>query len=218
MEWPLLAGLPSQVRENFLGLARHRTFERHEIICHAGDPADSLHLVRGGRLAVQVALPSGAAAMINLLKPGDYWGELALLRPDGQRTATISALEPAETLVVTASAFRRLCESQPAVERTLVVMLANRVDELSQRLLEAMYVGLDRRLYQRLVDLSEAYATGAGAGVVPLTQTQLADLTGGTRPSVNQILQGLSDEGIVELSRGKVVVLDVERLRAKGRS
>ena len=155
--------------------------------------------------------------MINVLKPGDYWGELALLRPDGQRTATIAALEPAETLVVHAAAFHRLCQARPEVERTVTTMLADRVDELSQRLLEATYVGLDVRLCRRLLELSETYTTGAAAVVIPLTQTQLAELSGGARASVNQVLQRLADEGIVELSRGKVVVLDLSRLRARTR-
>jgi CRP-like cAMP-binding protein len=215
MDWPLLAALPEDVRREFLGVARRRSFARNEVLCHAGDPADSLHLISSGRLAVRVSLASGDAAMINVLKPGDYFGELALLSSDGHRTATIAALEPAETLVVTASAFHRLCQAQPAVERTLTTLLGHRVDELSQRLLEAMYVGLDRRLYRRLVELCESYATGDGPVVIPLTQAQLADLTGGTRPTVNQVLQRLAEQGIVELSRGKAVVLDVARLRSK---
>lgn len=215
MEWPLLAGLPEDVRREFLGVARRRVFARNEVICHAGDPADSLHLVAQGRLSVRVSLASGDSAMINVLKPGDYFGELALLSPDGHRTATIAALEAAETLVVTASAFNRLCQTHPAVERTLTTLLGHRVDELSQRLLESMYVGLDRRLYRRLVELCESWGESDGPVVVPLTQAQLADLTGGTRPTVNQVLQRLVDQGVVEVSRGKVVVLDLARLRAK---
>jgi CRP-like cAMP-binding protein len=215
MEWPLLAAVPDDVRREFLGVARRRSFGRNEVVCHAGDPADSLHLVSSGRLAVRVSLPSGDSVMINVLGPGEFFGELALVGAEGHRTATITALEPAETLAVTASAFDRLCRAQPAVERTLSTLLAHRVDELSQRLLEAMYVGLDRRLYRRLVELCESYQDGEGTVVVPLTQSQLADLTGATRPTVNQVLQRLVDQGIVEVSRGKVVVLDGDRLRAK---
>ena len=212
---PCCRALREDVRAEFLGVARRRSFARNEVVCHAGDPADSLHLIISGRLSVRVSLASGDTAMINVLRPGDYFGELALLRPDGHRTATITALEPAETLVVTASAFHRLCQAQPAVERTLSTLLGHRIDELSQRLLEAMYVGLDRRLYRRLLELCDSYASGDGPVVVPLTQAQLADLTGGTRPTVNQALQRLVEQGIVELSRGKVVVLDVPRLRSK---
>jgi CRP/FNR family cyclic AMP-dependent transcriptional regulator len=215
MDWPLLATLTETERREFLALGRRRTFARQEVVCHAGDPADALHLVTEGRLSVRVSLPTGDTAMINVLGPGSYFGELALLRPDGHRTATITALEATQTLAVTASAFHKLREARPTVERTLTALLANRIDELSQQLLEVMYVGLDRRLYRRLLELSRVYAPGEGSAVIPLTQSQLADLTGGTRPTVNQSLQKLVDQGILAVSRGKVEVLDLRALRAK---
>ena len=216
MEWPLLASLPEAERRAFLDLARRRAWSRNEVICHAGDPADSLHLVTAGRLSVRVSLASGDTATINILRPGDYFGELALLSSDGHRTATVTALEDAETLVVSGSAFHALCAGWPAVERTVATLLARRVDELSQQLLEARYVGLDRRLHRRLVELCDDYgADQEGPVVIRLTQAQLGDLVGATRPSLNQALQRLVDQGIVSVSRGRVEVLDEARLRSK---
>ena len=60
------------------------------------------------------------------------------------------------------------------------MLLGNRIDELSQRLLESMYVGLDRRLYRRLDELWATYGDSDGPVAIPLTQSQLADLAGGT--------------------------------------
>lgn len=218
--WPLLASMPATERRRLIALARPRTFDRGDIVCHEGDPADSMHLVADGHFAVRVSLSSGDTATVNHLGPGDYFGELALLRPDGRRTATVTALDPARTLVLTEVAFRRLCEEHPAVHRALAVLLADRVDRLSHDVLELLHVGLDRRVYRRVHDLALDYrdtATGAGdagAGpvVVPLTQAQLADLTGGTRPSVNQALQRLVREGVVTLGRGRVEVHDLAAL------
>lgn len=218
--WPLLATLGDSERREVLGLARRRHFTRNEVLCHAGDPADSLHLVERGRLSVRVSLDSGDTAMINVLGPGAFFGELALLNGTGRRTATITALEDATTLVIGTAAFHRLREQHPAFERTLSTLLGHRVDELSQRLLESMYVGLDRRLCRRLLELCAQYADGqdSAAVAVPLTQAQLADLVGGTRPSVNQALQRLVDQGVVALSRGRVEVRDVAKLRARAGS
>ena len=220
MEWPLLAGLSDLERSDVLAAARRRRFARNEVVCHAGDPADSIHLVVSGHLSVRVTLASGDTALINILGPGGYFGELALLRADRHRTATVTALEPAETLVLGASAFRALCARHPEVERSMTMLLADRVEELSQRLLESMYVGLDRRLYRRLVDLVDKYAgddgeADGGPVTIPFTQSQLADLAGGTRPSVNQVLQRLVDQGIVSVGRGRVEVLDRSRLAVK---
>jgi len=217
MEWPLLASLSEEERSEFTGLARRRTFARQEVVCHAGDPADSLHLVVRGRLSVTVSLPTGDTAMVNVLGPGSYFGELALVGVDAHRTATVTALEPTETFAVPASAFRRLRESHPGVERAMTTLLADRIDRLSGRLVEAMYVGLDRRVTRRLVEVGEMYAESDADGclVVPLTQRQLAELTGGTRQSVNQVLQGLVDQGIIAVGRGRIDILDARQLKLK---
>lgn len=212
MHWSLLDPLDAGERDELLAAARGRTFARNEVVCHEGDPADALHLVESGRLSVRVSLPSGDTAMINVRGPGDYFGELALLRDDRRRTATITALEATRTLVITAQAFERVCKNRPSVERALLAALADRIDELSKQLLEVMYVGLDRRVYRRLLELARGYAEGPGPVSVPFTQAQLADLTGGTRPSVNQALQRLADESIVVLHRGRIEVLDPDAL------
>ena len=213
--WRLLEPLRAEDREAFLALAHRRTFARNEVLCHEGDPADSLHLVELGHLAVGGTLASGDAATFTVLSPGDYFGELALLRTDRRRTATVTALEPSRTLAVAGTAFDRLCEHNPGIERVVSMLLADRIDLLSRRLLETMYESLDHRVYRRLLDLADAYGEGEGAVTIPLSQAQLADLVGATRPPVNQVLQRLADRNVVRLSRSRIEVLDQAELRRR---
>lgn len=214
MDWPLLASLDEEERRRVLDRARRRTWARGDVLCNEGDPSDSLHLIAAGRLAVRVSTSEGEHATINLLGRGDYFGELSLL--EGQapvRSATVVALEPAETLSLSASEFRDLRTRHPAANQLLLTLLARRVEELSARLLEATYDGLELRVQRRLVELADLYDDGRGGPVVvPLTQQHLAELVGGTRPSVNQVLQALVAAGVVELGRGRVAVLDRDRL------
>ncbi|HET8605231.1 MAG TPA: Crp/Fnr family transcriptional regulator [Marmoricola sp.] len=213
-DWPLLRSLGAEERAALLAVARRRPFERDDVVCHEGDRADALHLVASGRLAVTSSLPSGATAMLNVLGPGDYFGELALLRPAGRRTATVRALEPAVTLAVEGRAFRRLCETSPGLEHALSVLLADQVETLSRHLVEALYEGLDVRVNRRLAELCRIYGHGDGCVELPLTQSQLAELVGGTRPSVNQLLQRLERQGVVALGRGRITVVDPAALTA----
>lgn len=198
-----------------MALARRRSFARNEVICHEGDPADSLHLVEHGHLAVRGGLASGATATFTVLSAGDYFGELALLRADHRRTATVVALEPSRTLTVAASAFDALCRRNPAIERLVSVLLADRIDLLSRRLVETMYESLDRRLCRRLLELARSYEDGAGIVTIPLSQSQLADIAGASRPSVNQVLQRLVDRHVVRLGRSRVEVLDLAALERR---
>jgi CRP-like cAMP-binding protein len=200
------------MRTEFLALAHPREFARNEIVCHAGDPGDALHFVERGHLAVRGTLATGATATFNILSPGDYFGELALLRPDHRRTATVVSLEASRTQSVAGSAFAALCARKPELERVVTTLLADRVEALSQRLLETMYESLDRRVCRRLVELAATYGDHDGSAVVPLSQAQLAELVGATRPSVNQVLQRLVDDGTVALGRSRIEVRDVTEL------
>ena len=217
MDWPLLASLNDDERDAVRAAARNRNFAKGEVVFHEGDPSDSMHLVVSGHLAVRVSTPDGERATLNVLSEGDTVGELSLLRRDvaQPRSATVVALEATQTRVLSAKAFHDLCDRHPGVQRLLADLLAVRVRESSGRLLETMYVGLDRRLYRCLLDLAEVYRSGSADSVIPLTQEHLADLVGGTRPSVNQVLQRLLAQGVIELGRGRVVVRDLELLQKK---
>jgi CRP/FNR family transcriptional regulator, cyclic AMP receptor protein len=218
MDWPLLTPLSEEERAAVLKASRRRSYARGEVLFHEGDTGDSLHLVIRGHLAVRVSTPNGERATLNVVGAGAHVGELALVNRSGPhvRSATVVALEPSETLTLSAHAFYDLCDRHPRVQTLLVDLLATRVRELSFRMLETMYLSLDRRLYRRLLFLSEVY-DGQPHPVIPLTQEQLADLVGGTRPTVNQVLQRLVDEGIVQLGRGRLVVRDREALAGKAR-
>ena len=103
-------------------------------------------------------------------------------------------------------------------DQILVDLLADRVRELSDRLLETMYVGLDRRLYRCLLRLGEVYADrDRPRRSCPLTQDQLSDLVGGTRPTVNQMLQRLRTSASSSWAGAGVVVLDAAGPAPQGR-
>lgn len=207
--WALLESLPEVEREQLLARTRRRTYERNEVLVREGDPSDSLHLVEGGRLAVRVDTAAGDTAMLNVIGPGDWFGELSLLGSEAPiRTATVVALEPATTRSLTTAAFAELRQGYPASGELLLTLLAQRVEELSDRIVEVMYDSLDRRVHRRLLDLVRVYGDGDPTRpvTVPLTQEQLAGLVGGTRPSVNEVLQKLARKQAVELRRGRIVV------------
>ena len=85
---------------------------------------------------------------------------------------------------------------------------------LSDHLLEALFLPTDRRVIRRLLDLCEQYEAGPDRPVViPLTQTDIAELAGATRPSTNRVLRTLETDGLLRLRRGQVEVVDRPGLR-----
>jgi CRP/FNR family transcriptional regulator, cyclic AMP receptor protein len=210
-----LAPLTPADRARLLAAARPRTFRRNEIVFNEGDRGETLHLVRKGRLGVRISTSSGESVTLSVLSPGDAFGELALVSrpPHHYRTATVTAFESSETLALSGTSFTALCREHPSVERLVVSLLAERVDQLSRRLLEALYIGVEGRVFRRLMELAEIYGNGQAGTIIPLTQDDLAGLAGASRPTVNQVLARLGDQGIVEVGRGRIQILQPAGLR-----
>ena len=209
MQWPILAGVPEEDARRVLSIARRRTFARREVVFHHGDPADTLHLVASGRFAVRIQTPLGDTVMLSLLGPGETFGEIALLDGVGPRSATVVALEKAETRAIHKVDFDALVQRNPGVADLLARALALRVRRLSELLLEAHYVPADRRVLRRLAEF------GLDDGIVPLTQEELSNLAGTSRATVNRVVRDAQARGELAVRRGRIEVLDTAALVAR---
>jgi CRP-like cAMP-binding protein len=212
----LFSPLSEEERRRVVRAARRRRFAKGEVVFHEGDRGEAVHVLESGRLVVRVFSAAGDAMTLSVVSPGDAFGELALLNDSHNRTATVVALEAGETIMLSRSDFTALRRENPGVDRMLVRLLARRIEDLSTSLLEALYVGADRRVMRRLLVLCGAYqGEQPGPVTIPLTQNDLAGMAGTTRPTVNQVLQRLLTANVIALGRGRIDVLDVEALRRR---
>jgi CRP/FNR family transcriptional regulator, cyclic AMP receptor protein len=203
MEWQLFAGVPPEDVQRLLAIARRRSFARGEVVFHRDDPANALHLIVAGRFGVSITTPLADTALLAVRGPGDAFGELALVSSgETLRSATVAALEAAETRSVFRDDFARLRREHPRVDAVLTAILAERVRRLSERLTEAYYLPAEARVLRRLEELSELYG-----GSVPLPQEALAELAGTSRATVNRVLREQEKQGRVRLGRANIAVL-----------
>ncbi len=214
MEWPLFAGVDERHVRDVLDIARRSNFGPGEIVFQQGDPADTLHLIRSGRVAVRLDAGRGEPVMAAVLGAGEMFGELSLLDEDAGRSATVAALEPLETLSVNRLDFSGLREKSPAAAEVLIAVLAAQVRRLARQLEEALYVAADRRVLRRLVDMAKVYDDG-GQITIPLTQEHFADLAGTSRITVNRTLRAEQEKGTLDLAPGHTIVVDLEAIRAR---
>ena len=208
VEWPLLADLPLEDVRRLLAIARRRTFARGEVVFHRDDPADSLHLVVRGRFGARVLTSLGDSVLVDVLGPGQSFGELALLLPDARRSATIEALEAGETRSVFRDDFSLLQREHPGVKDVLLRLLAEQLRRSTDRVVEAHHVDAETRVRRRLLDLAAMYEES----VVPLTQEDIAAMAGTSRATVNRVLREEQKLGAVALARGRTRVVDADDL------
>jgi CRP/FNR family transcriptional regulator, cyclic AMP receptor protein len=202
--------------ESLVRVLRVRRFRRAETIFHQGDPGDALFVVASG--SVKVVLPSDEGAepaIVAILGPGEFFGELAIL--DGApHSATIVAVEPTETLVLHRDAFLSLIDTDPELRRALLASLAAEIRRLTGHVEDLHFLDLPGRLASRIVRLAASSGVEDPDGTIriawPYTQSELAGMIGGSRQSVNRLLADLADQGLVRLERDQLVVLDRDRL------
>ena len=213
----ITAAPANEERRQVLKVARRRHFRRGEVLFHEGDPGDTLHLIDRGHVAMRTTTPRGDVATLNVVGPGGYFGEMALVSEEGVRTSTVVALDAVETLSLLRNQFVELRTAHPGVNEILVVALTGEVRRLSARLTEAIYVPVETRIFRRLVELAAMFTSGDKTTPIPLTQDDLASLAGTTRPSVNKVLRAAQDDGLLRISRGTIDILDSSLLGRRAR-
>jgi CRP/FNR family cyclic AMP-dependent transcriptional regulator len=216
VDWPLLASLSEPDRRAVLAGCRRQRFKRNEAVFREEDVGDCVHLLAKGTVAVRISTPRGDVATLDVLRAGDAFGEQALIGAVTNRSATVVALEPTETLRLGRDDFDALLAKHPGTAQLLVGMLDARLRATSQSLVEALYLSAEGRVYRRLARLAAVY-DGRADGAIPITQDDLASMTGATRQTVNKVLREAQDDGLLVLARGSIEILDSAKLARRAR-
>lgn len=192
---------------------RRRRYGRGETIFHEGDPAGALHLLDIGHVAVRLTTIGGDVSIIDVLQPGDTFGEQVLLGDGGDRSASVTTIGRVETLTLDPTRSRSL-HDVPGIDRFLLMVVGSRLRATTTQLLEARYVAADERLFRCIDHLTEQFAC-TGDCTIPLNQADLASMAGITRSTANRMLREAEDAGLLEIGRGKIHVTDPGAVRAR---
>ena len=210
---PLFRKLPPATLERIAALATQKSCRRGEILFSAGDPGDALYGVVSGRIRISTGSAEGREIFLNIMDPGDTFGEIALL-DGGTRTATATAIEASELVSIRRGPLFELLEREPKTALELLRLCGQRLRWTSGLLEDAALLDAPARLAKRLLSLGELHGEdGAGGRVVRISQEELANFLGASRQAVNEQLQEWKANGWVALGRGSVTVRDAAALR-----
>jgi CRP/FNR family cyclic AMP-dependent transcriptional regulator len=191
-----------------LAAAHLRRFAAAAQICAEGASDGTLFNVARGRIRVTARSVDGEERHLNELGPGDVLGEIAVL-DGGARSASAVAVDASELYCIDRSAFVSALERMPALARGVIELLCQRVRWLTELLEASAFLSLPARLARWLVMLSTQQGIQHAHGTkIRVSQQELAHFLGVSRQSVNAILQVWRGEGLVELGRGWIIVLD----------
>lgn len=196
-----------------------RTFRvpRSAVLMYEGEPGDRVMILLSGRVKVTRMADSGRESLLSICDPGDLLGDLSYVDEEA-RIGTVTALEQAEVFTVSSTVFRAYVERSPRVAQALVAVLKQRSREMA--LMQAQFGSSDTmgRVAARLTELADRYGHPCERGVeisLPLSQEELTAWTGASRTSTTDALQTFRELGWIETRRRRVIVRDLEALRAR---
>lgn len=206
---PLFARLGDTELGELAERTRPRAYKRGEVIFRKDDPATHLYLVLEG--AVKIALPSelGQEALVAIMRPGDFFGELALF-DRSPRSASAVALEDTRSALLAGDDFLAFLERHPAAVRVVLENLAKTIRRLSDRVEDLTFLDVPSRVAKYLLDLAQA--KGSPDLELNLTQDELAAFIGASRVSVNRVLGDLERRDLISIRRRRIAIRDAERL------
>jgi CRP/FNR family cyclic AMP-dependent transcriptional regulator len=209
----LFRGLPAATIQQISGLSFRRSYNHGAIVFSQADPGDALYGVVTGKIRISASSPDGREMFLNIMEPGDTFGEIALL--DGRhRTATASATAPSELIIITRDHFLELLEREPKLVSHVIQLLCQRIRWTSGLAEESALLSVPARVARRLLSLGKLHGHETPHGVeLTISQEEVARFLGLSRQAVNQYLQTWKVRGWLTLGRGKIVIVDEHALR-----
>lgn len=193
-----------------------RRFDENEALVDFEDASTDVYFLVAGDVRILVRTQSGKEVILGEMRGGQFFGELAAI--DGvKRSANVTALTRGEVCIMPAAVFREIVFASRVVCDKVLRLLAGRVRELNARLMEHSVLDLRHRLYSELLRLSQPRAGHPGERVVtpPPYHHVLAARIGCRREQVTREFTALTNENLVERTRGALILKKPEVLEAR---
>lgn len=188
------------------------TYDRNDRVFDEGDEADSLFVVRDGRVAIANRSFDGKESVVALMEEGDLFGDMGLF--DGlPRSAEARALEPSELVIVPYPPIRALFNERPQLLFDVVAFLSRRLRTTDSALADAVFLDVTGRTAKRLLEISG----DTDEFTMPLTQEELAAMVGASRERVNKAIATFVRLGWITQSDRRYKITDRAQLQLRSR-
>ncbi|MDR5694649.1 MAG: Crp/Fnr family transcriptional regulator [Armatimonadota bacterium] len=205
---PLFSGLSLPELEEIVHRAQTRRFPKGEFLFHQGDPARFLYILLRGRVRLTQTTPEGQEVLLRFVRDGEMFGGIAALG-DATYPVSAQAVDECTTLCWDGETMSRLMESFPRLAVNALHLLADRVQELQDRLREMATERVEQRIARALLRLLRQSGRKVEEGVLidlPLSRQDLAEMAGTTIYTASRILARWEQRGLIESRRARILI------------
>ena len=187
---------------------------RNTRLFFAEESSDNIYLVKEGRIKLLRANAEGREMILDILGPGEIFGELALADEE-LRSHSAEAVDDALVCIINRKDFEGILQRHPEMALRVLKLVGLRRRELEMRLEDLVFQPLAGRLAIGLLWQAQRHGvTEANGGIrIPLTQTDLANLIGASREAVAEQLKEMRVLGLIKTSYRTIRLTDQEGLK-----
>ena len=210
----LFAGLEQNEMAEIAAAARNLRKGRGEFVYMPGDRADSVYVLKKGRIKLSVLSESGKEIAIDIIQPGEIFGEFALV-DESVRSNMTQALDDATILVFNKRDFVNLLKNQSKLALNYIQMVGDRRRRMEKKLSDITSKEVPTRVCELLHELSANSLPNGEVHqpLIPLTHQDVASLIGASRQTTTSILNDLMRCGFIELGRGWVRIKSLKDIQ-----
>lgn len=211
----LVTMLPTRDLDRLLEIARCVRFARGQNLALSGARPSSCWLLLAGYAKEHHPLGNGNEALSGFLGPGGLVADIAAI----MRTPSahdVTAMGPGEALAFEVDGLRALMEQLPTVQAAFLHVMAQRAAVAEATVVRNSVGDAMARVGLALIGLADRWGVTTPHGIrisLPLTQSELAEWVGVSRETAAKVLHNLREQGLVETSRRRLVLPDIQRLR-----
>jgi len=206
----ILSGLEADEMTRITTHARSLRKSRGEFIYIAGDRADFVYILKRGRVKLSVLSETGKEIAIDIIQPGEIFGEFALV-DESLRSNMTQALDEAVMWVFSKHDFTKLLTTQPKLAMSYIKLVGDRRRRMEKKLSAITSKPVSARICELLHELA---TSATNDHLVPLTHHDVASLIGAARQTTTTVLNDLERRGIIELGRGWIRVKRLDELQS----
>jgi CRP/FNR family transcriptional regulator, cyclic AMP receptor protein len=213
---PLFGALDTALSERYARGCFWKDYEPHELVIDVDDETTDVRFVLSGKVRIIHRIAVGKEVILGEMGEGEFFGEIAAI--DGSaRSANVTTLTRSRICIMAQKHFLQILRESPDISLQVLRLLARRNRELNMRLAEHSFLQAKHRLYSELLRLSRPRPGKPAQRSIspPPIQRELAERIGSRREVVSRELNALEKQGLVEKTRGALVLVDPDELQER---
>ncbi|HEY1984987.1 MAG TPA: Crp/Fnr family transcriptional regulator [Terracidiphilus sp.] len=212
----LLSSLTPAELKTLAGRTVRKPFRAGEILFSEGDSCNGLHIIAHGKIRIFKTSVNGREQVLAVNVPGESVAELPVF-DGGAFPASAMAIEDAEIAFISRRDFQAYCLEHPEVALKVLEVVGGRLRRLVGIIEELSFTTVRQRLIAALLKLAQSDGRTCNLGIefqLPATHQELASQLGTVRELISRNLMRLQAEGLLTVEARKIVVKDLEGLKA----